>query len=376
MKNLDKKKWIMTPRIARASSSVLVSSPSLSRRWQRRQDNHHRLHRLKPHRRSSFRSFASSSSKRRSDDDDDANNGVAATPNDNASTTTRKPISEWSLAGLLEELQRQEQKAMKKVSQATTRLREAKEIVDRLLVEENTLEALEKCPDVDALERDLREKRARLESVRALRELTASASSGGKKKTSITDEEKWKECVELAIELDISDSPPPRPPRGPKKVKNANNKNAVRPRRPYFAYASTPSMDTVNSSNNNNETPTEIRVGRTSEDNDIVSLDPTNDPNEWWMHAAGCPGSHVVVKSTAPSDSALLDAALLAAKFSKASQVGRVKVSVVRCRQVSKPKGAKAGLVRLSGDVRTMEVRVDENLDRLDALEKTKDVHF
>jgi hypothetical protein len=371
----------MTTRIVRASSSVLVSSPSLSRRRQRqrqrRQDNDHRLHRLKPHRRSSFRSFASSSSKRRSDDDDDdANNFVAATPNANASTTTRKPVSEWSLVGLLEELQRQEQKAMKKVSQATTRLREAKEIVDRLLVEENTLEELEKCPDVDALERDLREKRARLESVRALREMTSSASSGGKKKTSITDEEKWKECVELAIELDISDSPPPRPPRGPKKVKNANNKNAVRPRRPYFAYASAPSMDTGNSSFKNNETPTEIRVGRTSEDNDIVSLDPTNDPNEWWMHAAGCPGSHVVVKSTAPSDSALLDAALLAAKFSKASQVGRVKVSVVRCRQVSKPKGAKAGLVRLSGDVRTMEVRVDENLDRLDALEKTKDVHF
>ena len=269
---------------------------------------------------------------------------------------------------------------MKKVSQATTRLREAKEIVDRLLLlEENdeatALEELEKCPDVDALERDLGEKRTRLENVRALSEMTSSASSGGKKKTAITDEEKWKQCVELAIELDISDSPPPRPPRGPKKVKNANNKNAVRPRRPYFAYASTPSMD-GNNSDNNNETPTEIRVGRTSEDNDIVSLDPTNDPNEWWMHAAGCPGSHVVVKSTAPSDSALLDAALLAAKFSKASQVGRVKVSVVRCRQVSKPKGAKAGLVRLSGDVRTMEVRVDENLNRLDALEKTKDVHF
>lgn len=268
---------------------------------------------------------------------------------------------------------------MKKVSQATTRLREAKEIVDRLLLEENneatTLEELEKCPDVDALERDLGEKRTRLENVRALSEMTSSASSsGGKKKTAITDEEKWKQCVELAIELDISDSPPPRPPRGPKKVKNANE-NAVRPRRPYFAYASTPSMD-GNNSDNNNETPTEIRVGRTSEDNDIVSLDPTNDPNEWWMHAAGCPGSHVVVKSTAPSDSALLDAALLAAKFSKASQVGRVKVSVVRCRQVSKPKGAKAGLVRLSGDVRTMEVRVDENLDRLHALEKTKDFHF
>lgn len=367
-----------------ASSSVLVSSPSLSHRRLRQQlpqqDNHHSLHRLKPHRRSSFRSFASSSSKRRSDDDDDDENDGVATPNNATTTTTRnKPISEWSLAGLLEELQRQEQKAMKKVSQATTRLREANEIVDRLLVmEEENLEALEKCPDVDALERDLKEKRARLESVRALSEMTSSASSsgGGKKKTAIKDEEKWKECVELAIELDISDSPPPRPPRGPKKVKNANGKNAVRPRRPYFAYASAPSTDAGNSSDNNNETPTEIRVGRTSEDNDIVSLDPTNDPNEWWMHAAGCPGSHVVVKSTAPSDSALLDAALLAAKFSKASQVGRVKVSVVRCRQVSKPKGAKAGLVRLSGDVRTMEVRVDENLNRLDALEKTKDVHF
>ena len=128
-----------------------------------------------------------------------------------------------------------------------------------------------------------------------------------------------------------------------------------------------------NDVNDDEDIPTtEIRVGRTSEDNDIVSLDPTNDPNEWWMHAAGCPGSHVVIKSTAPSGAAFFDAALLAAKFSKASRVGRVKVSVVRCRQVSKPKGAKPGLVRLSGDVRTMEVRVDENLDRLEMLERTK----
>ena len=243
------------------------------------------------------------------------------------------------VSGLRQETKRQETKALKKVANATTKLRLSKEKMNELLENPNaTTEMLEECPDVDFLESDVEEKKKRLEEVRTL--------------------------LAMVMKLAISDAPPPKPPRGPKKVKNVSKTG---PRRPYFAYAS------GNDVNDDEDiTTTEIRVGRTSEDNDIVSLDPTNDPNEWWMHAAGCPGSHVVIKSTAPSDAAFFDAALLAAKFSKASRVGRVKVSVVRCRQVSKPKGAKPGLVRLSGDVRTMEVRVDENLDRLEMLERTK----
>ena len=286
-----------------------------------------------------------------------------STPN---KETGGKPIEDWSLSGLRAEANRQEQKAMKKVSQATTKLRKGKEKMEALVCDRNaSVEDLEqKCPDVDVLETDVREKRTRLEDVRRL---TALLREVGKKVK--PEDPRWIECVKYAKTLDISDAPPPRPPRGPKKVKNSNQN--TRPRRPYFAYSST-SNDFGDGSNANEETTVEIRVGRTSEDNDFVSLDPTNDPNEWWMHAAGCPGSHVVIKSKTPSDATFLDAALLAAKFSKAARVGRVKVSAVRCRQVSKPKGAKPGLVRLSGDVRTIEVRLDECASRVAALERTK----
>ena len=286
------------------------------------------------------------------DDDDD----------DDSKPTPNNTVVNLDVSGLRQETKRQETKALKKVANATTKLRLSKEKMNELLENPNaTTEMLEECPDVDFLESDVEEKKKRLEEVRTLLAMVENFTGGKKNKE---DDSKWQECAEFAMKLGISDAPPPKPPRGPKKGKNVSKTG---PRRPYFAYAS------GNDVNDDEDIPTtEIRVGRTSEDNDIVSLDPTNDPNEWWMHAAGCPGSHVVIKSTAPSDAAFFDAALLAAKFSKASRVGRVKVSVVRCRQVSKPKGAKPGLVRLSGDVRTMEVRVDENLDRLEMLERTK----
>ena len=281
---------------------------------------------------------------------------------DDSKPTPNNTVVNLDVSGLRQETKRQETKALKKVANATTKLRLSKEKMNELLENPNaTTEMLEECPDVDFLESDVEEKKKRLEEVRTLLAMVENFTGG---KNNKDDDSKWQECAEFAMKLGISDAPPPKPPRGPKKVKNVSKTG---PRRPYFAYAS------GNDVNDDEDIPTtEIRVGRTSEDNDIVSLDPTNDPNEWWMHAAGCPGSHVVIKSTAPSDAAFFDAALLAAKFSKASRVGRVKVSVVRCRQVSKPKGAKPGLVRLSGDVRTMEVRVDENLDRLEMLERTK----
>ena len=46
-------------------------------------------------------------------------------------------------------------------------------------------------------------------------------------------------------------------------------------------------------------------------------------------------------------------------------QRGKVGVSYVRCRQVSKPSGAKAGLVQLSGDVGVLKVDVAAAGERL-----------
>ena len=48
-----------------------------------------------------------------------------------------------------------------------------------------------------------------------------------------------------------------------------------------------------------------------------------------------------------------------------------IKVSMTRARNVSKPPGAKAGLVMLNGNVRTIVLRKDEVERRCERLEKT-----
>jgi len=68
----------------------------------------------------------------------------------------------------------------------------------------------------------------------------------------------------------------------------------------------------------------------------------------------------------------LLDAATLAAVKSKAPQNRKAKVSLVRCRQVAKPLGAKPGLVRLSGEISKITVDVRNESSRLERLEGDK----
>ena len=90
------------------------------------------------------------------------------------------------------------------------------------------------------------------------------------------------------------------------------------------------------------------------------------------MHASGCPGSHVVIRcSDDPLDDDIVqDAAALAARQSKCNgQV--IKVSMTRCRHIQKPMGAKAGLVQLTGPVRTITVNMKEAARRLERLDST-----
>ena len=91
--------------------------------------------------------------------------------------------------------------------------------------------------------------------------------------------------------------------RGPKKKKGPSS---TAPRLPYNAFAT--------------ESGVEIRVGRRASDNDLLSCDSRyRDGPDWWLHAAGCPGSHVVIRShddNLPSNDAdaVRDAACLAAR--------------------------------------------------------------
>jgi len=95
----------------------------------------------------------------------------------------------------------------------------------------------------------------------------------------------------------------------------------------------------------------EIWVGRSDEGNDQLSTRIARG-NDLFFHLDGAPGSHVVLRTEGrgdpPSDS-LLDASELAVHFSKARNATRADVHIVPIKQVSKPKGAKKGLVMVTG---------------------------
>ncbi len=169
------------------------------------------------------------------------------------------------------------------------------------------------------------------------------------------------EIVGRAAKLGVTDTPKEIQKRGPKKAKG----KSTAPRLPYFTYKSNDGI--------------EIRVGRASSDNDELSCNPKyRDGADWWLHVSGCPGSHVVIRSHDDSLQAtypetVVDAAILAVINSKASGAkGKVKVNLTRARNVSKPMGAKAGLVRLSGDIFTVSVDSKAESKRLERLNDTK----
>ena len=110
-----------------------------------------------------------------------------------------------------------------------------------------------------------------------------------------------------------------------------------------------------------------------AEDNDQLTCSPEHrDGSDWWMHAAGCPGSHVVIRYGQQDlpDEVIQDAAALAARQSKCTG-STIKVSLTRCRDIKKPWGAKPGLVMLTGKVRSISVDMKKVEARLARLEET-----
>ncbi|GAB4274948.1 MAG: hypothetical protein Kow0029_15670 [Candidatus Rifleibacteriota bacterium] len=110
-----------------------------------------------------------------------------------------------------------------------------------------------------------------------------------------------------------------------------------------------------------------IIAGRTSKDNDFISLKVAGQ-NDWWFHVKGCPGSHVLLRSlgnTEPDRKTLEVAAAVAAYYSKARNAGVVPVSCTLVKYVSKPSGVPAGTVTIKKE-QTIKVRPslpDKNFD-------------
>ncbi|CAK0818658.1 unnamed protein product [Prorocentrum cordatum] len=107
----------------------------------------------------------------------------------------------------------------------------------------------------------------------------------------------------------------------------------------------------------------QVLLGKGAEENDRLSLEEGR-PHETWMHVAGVPGSHAVVRlvsgasERAPPPRDVAEAAAsLCAFYSKAKTQPRATVHVTTCAKVGKLPAAAPGQVVLKGGFETMSVR-------------------
>lgn len=109
-------------------------------------------------------------------------------------------------------------------------------------------------------------------------------------------------------------------------------------------------------------TGTEFFVGKNNTQNDHLTFKFAR-RDEIWLHVKDIPGSHVIIRSTEPDETTLLEAATVAAYFSKARASSGVPVDYTRARFVKKPSGAKPGFV-IYTDQQTVYVTPDEQLTK------------
>ena len=89
-----------------------------------------------------------------------------------------------------------------------------------------------------------------------------------------------------------------------------------------------------------------IYVGKNNYQNDELTFKFATG-GDWWFHAKGMPGSHVIVKTDGKElpDRTFEEAAKLAAHYSKAHDQNKVEVDYLQRKNVKKPGGSKPGFV-------------------------------
>lgn len=115
------------------------------------------------------------------------------------------------------------------------------------------------------------------------------------------------------------------------------------------------------------ESGLEVWVGKNDEGNDILTTRLARG-NDLFFHLEGDPGSHVVLRTEGkgePANETLLEAAELAVNFSKAKNAARAPVHIADIKDITKPSGAKPGLVYVHRG-RTIQLRrSEERLKRI-----------
>lgn len=104
----------------------------------------------------------------------------------------------------------------------------------------------------------------------------------------------------------------------------------------------------------------EIWVGRNNRQNDYLTTRLAA-PHDLWLHTKEIPGAHVILRlppGADPPERSLLEAAALAAYFSRARGSSQVPVDYARRKHVRKPNGARPGMV-IYDNQRTLYVTPD-----------------
>lgn len=103
---------------------------------------------------------------------------------------------------------------------------------------------------------------------------------------------------------------------------------------------------------------TKILVGKNNYQNDQLTTKIAK-RTHWWLHTKDIPGSHVIIVDQHPSDKTQLEAAEIAAYFSKYQFSSNVPVDITQVKNVRKPNGARPGYV-IYEDQETLFVTPDE----------------
>jgi len=103
-----------------------------------------------------------------------------------------------------------------------------------------------------------------------------------------------------------------------------------------------------------------ILVGKNNKQNEYLTMKLAA-RDHIWLHTKDIPGSHVVIQSSDPDEQTILEAAQIAAYYSKAKNSASVPVDYTKIRHVKKPNGAKPGFVTYDSQ-QTVFVTPDEDL--------------
>ncbi len=122
----------------------------------------------------------------------------------------------------------------------------------------------------------------------------------------------------------------------PTSLPTKKEKATPKERQPYLEYTSASGA--------------KIWVGRKASDNEKLTFSLAKG-SDWWLHASGVPGSHVVirtVKGQEPDPETLQDAVQLALNYSKAKARGEGEVCMTQCKYVSRFGRGHVGKVQIS----------------------------